>query len=360
MLSALRLLCEEEGFDLVEPVHTRWYNDLIEEEGHVERGTLKKLPVPPTISEAETKQHRPNLDTSYNAVLIGNSKAVWPKFIEWLSSQCQKEADNDKDGKGRGEIIQRVLNDNPFDTFVADNLFKVFQSCCNNKETANIGSSTLTSYDIFWSNGKRQKVEVDATSAETAREKAKIDGNYHCYAAGGDEGVDESFLVSTQRVAKVTGKFWHDEAGTKLCVHPQLGTWTSFRALVVFHTVPVDSDQHVPVPELPAMCPCPVTTEDITMAKEVMDYAIKASVGESNIDYGMKSDDHPSKNLCKYLHATVTSGSDWSKVSPTMRPWIQLRDCISVGREKHKYEDAQLLYHYTKDPEILKNELRKL
>ena len=42
-----------------------------------------------------------------------------------------------------------------------------------------------------------------------------------------------------------------------------------------------------------------------------------------------------------------------------MKPWIELRNAISVGRNDWKYDDAQLLYHYTKDPVILNNELKK-
>ena len=89
-----------------------------------------------------------------------------------------------------------------------------------------------------------------------------------------------------------------------------------------------------------------------------MEYALKMSVGENendtNVGYGKSND------LCTYLHNSVTSGSDWSKLSPMMRPWLQLRDCISVGREDYKYCDNQLLYHYTKDTAILKRELLNL
>ena len=42
------------------------------------------------------------------------------------------------------------------------------------------------------------------------------------------------------------------------------------------------------------------------------------------------------------------------------KPWIRLRDCISVGRERWKYDDAQLLYHYTRDTDVLSMELRRV
>ena len=43
-----------------------------------------------------------------------------------------------------------------------------------------------------------------------------------------------------------------------------------------------------------------------------------------------------------------------------MKPWIELRNAISVGRDDWKYDEAQLLYHYTKDPNILRKELSRI
>eukprot|EP00957_Ditylum_brightwellii_P043342 3285324-Ditylum_brightwellii.AAC.1 len=159
-----------------------------------------------------------------------------------------------------------------------------------------------------------------------------------------------------QRAAKVTGQYWHDEEGTKLCVHPKFGTWKAFRAVVVFHTNNKANDTNDSIiPEAPPLCPCPLSEEEIQKARESMEYALKVS-GYSN-GYAASRGSSGTDDLCQYLHNSVSSGSDWSKVSPSMRPWIQLRDCISVGREEYKYCDNQILYHYTKDVDILKREL---
>ena len=37
--------------------------------------------------------------------------------------------------------------------------------------------------------------------------------------------------------------------------------------------------------------------------------------------------------------------------------WAALRDCVTVGRD-HRYSEAQLVYHYTKDREVLMHAMR--
>ena len=39
--------------------------------------------------------------------------------------------------------------------------------------------------------------------------------------------------------------------------------------------------------------------------------------------------------------------------------WINVRDCIQIGKEQHRYSNPQLLYHYTKDTNILINQLKE-
>ena len=54
------------GFDICQKFHPAWYNDLITKEG------IDLTPLP----EGEV------------AFLIGNTKAMWPKFISWLRRQA--------------------------------------------------------------------------------------------------------------------------------------------------------------------------------------------------------------------------------------------------------------------------------
>eukprot|EP00979_Chaetoceros_neogracilis_P014969 scaffold5212_cov262-Chaetoceros_neogracile.AAC.2 len=386
-LQNLQQGCIESGFDVCDPIHTAWYNNLIEKEGHVKKGTLKKLPVPDTRNITEDERSAAKVSSSslsslsYNAVLIGNSKSIWPEFIKWIHARyklndvdviCHDDDDEDE----RKKELDLILQNNPFDEFVTDTLLQVLKSCFDERG-AGAGEeptnpSGISSYEIFWSSGNRSKVDLNSikvTNTNTNTKNATTE-QYHCYAS-----KDESFLVSMQRVAKVTGKYWHDEDGSKLCVHPTFGTWKAFRAVVVFHNCHSEhssssSGEERRIPLQPPYCPCPVLDNEIQAAKEVMEYAIRVSSGISNIDYGARSTSivsgdgsndgsNDQDRLCTYLHNTVTPGSDWSKVPPSMKPWIQLRDCITIGREEHKYSDPQLLYHYTKDPDILISELKK-
>ena len=383
--------CLQHGFDICEPIHTAWYNDLIEKEGHVEKGTLKKLPEPTagiilddqrssttststttTTSTSNTTREGNISSPKYNAVLISNSKFIWPFFIQWIHSRYKIQVQNfgEGDNAEKKKVLDLLLQSNPFDTFVTEKLLEIVNTCCNKQRSS---SSEIVSYELFWSSGNRSKyyqchehMDQSSAYASTITPPAATD-QYHCF-----ESKDDSFLVSMQRVAKVTGKYWHDEKGTKLCVHPEFGTWKAFRAVVVFQSRrdAENGQNHViPIPPPPPYCTCPVATEEINAAKTVMEYAIKVSSGSSNIDYGTATavgdgdggDDGGDKDqdrLCKYLHNTVTPGSDWTKVPSSMRPWIQLRDCITIGRDDYRYSDPQLLYHYTKDPDILRNELK--
>lgn len=286
---------------------------MIRKEGLVDSGTLELLPEPSPINDQ---------GLIFNGLLIGNTKNIWPLFLRWIAN--------------RNEQIN-----SPFDTFVEAMIPQAISECCGD-------GSKIKSYELFWSNGNRKKVELKCKDPISTKDS---NNSYHCY-----NYKENSFLVSMQRVAKVTGEYWHDDEATKLCVHRTYGTWTAFRAVVVFETI--DSTQLAPIPPAPQLCSCPVSNEELIKAIEVFDHALKLSSSDE-LGYGSTLD-KSWEELCKYLHNTVCSGSEWEKVPSTMKPWIQLRDVISVGRKMWKYCDNQLLYHYTKDPEILDRELKKI
>ena len=311
MLQSIQKDLAIKGFDLCHPIHTKWYNDMIRNEGLVDNGTLKLLP------ELSATQY---YDTVYNAILVGNTKRVWPVFLIWLAQQKQGIP-------------------SPFDTFVelsiADVLHQHFHA----------NPLELISYEIFWSNGKRQRVER-CTNPIDSLDGSSATKDHHCF-----DNNDNSFLVSMQRVAKTTGQYWLDEEATKLCVHPEYGTWTAFRAVVVFET---SRNENPVIPLIPQPCPCPVSSDEIMKAKIIFEHALKLD----DKGYGATLEKSWSE-LCEFLHHTACSGAEWDKVPATMKSWIQLRDVISVGRDNWKYDDNQLLYHYTKDPEILVGELKR-
>ena len=309
LLRSIRKKLQSNGFDLCDPINTAWYNHLIANEGLVESGALKILPEPSSsLLDDESNDDgvtSPSTSPSYNAVLVGNTKAIWPLFIDWLAMKVgeKKRLQQDKrsssssiirDDDGcnmstHGMAIEDVIHSNPFDTYCEESLSRSLQELLHHSEDA---SKSITSYDLFWSNGKRQKVTI---SNNNGHQLNNVSPNevYHCY-----NDTQDSFLVSMQRIASVTGQYWHDEANTKLCVHPLYGTWTAFRALVVFETTEnlENSDERSsgnrstisPVPP-PPPCPCPVSEEEMEEAKKIFDYALEMNMTDSGSDNNIGS-----------------------------------------------------------------------
>lgn len=337
MFIAIERELQRFGFDLCHPMHTSWYNNLVKSEGLVESGTLQTLPEPPcATSEGEDNN---GCIKGCNAVLVGNTKKIWPVFLKWLASEIDQRRETNLQLVD-GEALSRMKS--PFDTFVAESIVEALRRTCqNNKE--------LISYELFWSNGNRQKINCDKISTDCLEDGGGCNIEYHCY-----DGKKDSFLVSMQRVATTTGEYWHDDEATKLCVHPEYGTWTAFRTVVVFETKRHSSN----IPLVPSPCPCPVTVEERELAKTIFNYALEMSSSDEQ-GYGATLD-KSWEQLCKYLHSAVCSGSKLDDVPASMKPWIQLRDCINVGKSNWRYSEAQLLYHYTKNPEILCLELRRM
>ena len=137
-------------------------------------------------------------------------------------------------------------------------------------------------------------------------------------------------LVSFQRVAVVSGLCYHDPE-TQLAIHPDFGAWVAFRAVVVLDLPAAASSG--PPPRLP----CLMTEDDKARAREAMAAALRAS---------------DEANLCTQLHGAKGMERD------VRLAWAALRDCVTVGRE-HRYSDEQMMYHYTKDKEVLMKAMRE-
>ncbi|KAL7531522.1 LOW QUALITY PROTEIN: hypothetical protein ACHAWF_003802 [Thalassiosira exigua] len=328
MICSIQRRLQHRGFDLCHPIHTSWYNDLIKGEGPVDNGTLKMLPETASI-----------LDKAIcNALLIGNTKKVWPEFLAWLASQV------DLKKKGVGNIHDKEaleLIKSPFDTYVEGSILKAIS------EGLRGHCEEIGGYELFWSSGKRLKVDSVQIDQSASDESVGTGNHFHCY-----ESKEDSFLVSMQRVAMTTGQYWNDINATKLCVHPEYGTWTAFRCVVVFESKGLGCA----APPAAPPCSCPVTVEEIKIAMTIFDYALRMSSPDQDGYGSTLNKSWP--ELCEYLHSTVCAGSKWDDVPDSMKIWIQLRDCFQVGKG-WKYGQEQLLYHYTKDPDILSTELNK-
>ena len=141
------------GIDIVVPCDVRWYNAHIAE--HV-------LPLRPL----------PNFDRpDALCLLVGNSSALWPKFLSWLGAQPDPSSVED-----------------PLDTYTSESIAAAVSRLTRGGEVR---------HDIFW-----------------------------VYDARPER------LVSMQRVATTAGVCYHD-GETQLAIHPKFGSWLGFRACVV-------------------------------------------------------------------------------------------------------------------------------
>ena len=141
------------GIDIVVPCDVRWYN------AHVAEHALPLRPLP--------NFDRPDA----LCLLVGNSSALWPKFLSWLGAQPDPASVED-----------------PLDTYTSNSIGAAVSRLTRGGEVR---------HDIFW--------VYDARSER---------------------------LVSMQRVATTAGVCYHDSE-TQLAIHPKFGSWLGFRACVV-------------------------------------------------------------------------------------------------------------------------------
>lgn len=150
-------------------------------------------------------------------------------------------------------------------------------------------------------------------------------------------------LVSMQRVAHVSGLAFM-EPTTKLSIHPLYGTWLAFRAVVVFHTSG-SCENSVEVQCTPNLSPLVESYRLSQQEQEAADSAMKHALYKTNTTA-------ESIHICRRLH-----GGEGMLQDDLYKDWIALRDVVSIGRKDYRYSEGQLMYHYTKDLQFLKNEL---
>ena len=189
------------GFDICHNFRPQWYNDSVVADGVSIQSILPPLPTHAASQPSQT------VPTTTTAFLVGNTKRMWPLFLNWIEKRRKLED---------GDLI--VKND-PLDTYAKESIGKVVEETAarhfvvgdHNNERA----PGAPSYDIFW-------------SFDTRRDR----------------------LISMQRIAAVSGLCHLDEA-SNMAIHPLFGPWLSFRAVILFH------DGDVDLSALPAPDPIP-------------------------------------------------------------------------------------------------------
>jgi len=88
------------GFDICHgPFSPKLYNDLLSKEGLLESGVLCKLPEEIIETYTNTNTNTNSNSNSNNrktkAYLIGNTKHLWPIFLQWLDNENKKTKENE-------------------------------------------------------------------------------------------------------------------------------------------------------------------------------------------------------------------------------------------------------------------------
>jgi methylmalonic aciduria homocystinuria type C protein len=237
VVEQVRQACAEAGFDLVQPLRVGWYNELV-------TGTLK-------LEDFGSPSHL--------AIVIGNTRALWPKFLCALRSEPQL-----------------LAAPHPLHSYTEQSISRV------------VSLLGLT-VSVRWSH------------------------------AGG------TGLVAMQRLAQAAGLAYLAES--QLSVHPTYGPWIALRAALSF-ALPGPPG---PAPELPHPCAgCG------SRCRAAFERALRASQGPLGVAGG-----------------NLGEGPLEIIVEPSWLLWLACRDACPTGRE-HRYDEAQIRYHYLKDRDQLR------
>jgi methylmalonic aciduria homocystinuria type C protein len=229
-LEQLRRSCETAGFDLVQPLQVGWYNALV-------TGSLR-------LEDFGSPTHL--------AVIIGNTRALWPKFLAALRADPELLA--------APHPLYRYTE-------------QAIAAAC---------AGLPQPLSLRWS---------------------------HAGGAG---------LVAMQRLAHVAGLAYLSES--QLSVHPLYGPWIGLRAALSF-ALPGPSG---PAPQLPH--PCGGCAGQCRPAFE--------------------------RALAAASAVTPTALTE-ATVQHSWQLWLACRDACPTGRA-HRYDEAQILYHYLKDRQQLR------
>ena len=239
------------GFDICHNFRPQWYNDSVVADGVSIQSILPPLPTHAASQPSQT------VPTTTTAFLVGNTKRMWPLFLNWIEKRRELED---------GDLI--VKND-PLDTYAKESIGKVVEETAarhfvvgdHNNERA----PGAPSYDIFW-------------SFDTRRDR----------------------LISMQRIAAVSGLCYLDEA-SNMAIHPLFGPWLSFRAVILFHSGDMmtnDGDDDLSALSAPDPIPSLLTQEEEANARAFVQKAF---------DQNTPKDDDDDDIVVKYLIASRDS-----------------------------------------------------
>lgn len=206
LIVRLSSLFTDHGIDIIHPFDLACYNNYLPKEA---------ASIPSTIPNAM-------------ALLIGNTKLLWPHFIKYM-------ADNPS----------LIDTEQPLDTYIEHNI----QSALN--------TISVLKYRVFYSH---------------------IPVNQCCYQDGGGGG--DYYYVAMQHCAQASGLAYLDPA-SHISLHPDYGPWFALRAVVVFDSVQysiIDNNatqQQQPPHPRPPILKCPMSPKTEQYVKMLFESALK-------------------------------------------------------------------------------------
>ena len=283
--AAFRAAMLEAGFDIVAEAHTSWYNDFVEERKRAAAAAGT------TVSELTPLPDVAGTGAGSRMLVIGNSKAMWPKFLQAMRGKLGEEEKEQQ---------------HPLDNYTVQVVRAALD--CFPAGTSSAGAAGAA--EVFFSHEYR----------------------------------DPARLVAFQRLAALSGLCHLDEDNSRLCIHPRFGPWFSLRALVVLPeptpTVPLggaaggdayssssssssSSSERVPLPA-PALLPSPLSPDVQREARELFDRAV-APEPEAAEEGG---------------------GAGGAEKPPQWKKWLAVREAVGAAFREHRYSDEQVEYHY--------------
>jgi methylmalonic aciduria homocystinuria type C protein len=273
LIARLSTLLVDHGIDIIHPFNLACYNNYLPKEA---------APIPST-----------NPDDAL-AVLIGNTKCLWPYFIKYIA-----------------DTPSLIANEQPLDTYIEHNIQSALDT---------LSTNSILKYRVFYSH-----IPVDHN---------QDDGGSYYY-------------VAMQHCAQASGLAYLDPS-SHISLHANYGPWFALRAVVVFDSVQHSSNnnnapqqqqqQPPPSPRLK----CPLSPKIEQHVKMLFESALKEQNSTNDGDTDGDNDIGEGK---RYHRA------HWEK-------WVAVREATSSRHaNKWRYSASQLKYHYTSDKKLLMEEV---
>jgi cyanocobalamin reductase (cyanide-eliminating) / alkylcobalamin dealkylase len=274
LIERLSTLLVDHGIDIIHPFNLARYNNYLPKEA---------AGIPSTI-----------LDDAV-ALLIGNTKFLWPYFIKYLA-----------------DTPSLIENEHPLDTYIEHSVQSALDT---------LSTNSILKYRVFYSH-----IPVDHN---------QDDGGGYYY-------------VAMQHCAQASGLAYLDPS-SHISLHPDYGPWFALRAVVVFDSVKYSNNnnatqqqQQQQQPPISPHLKCPVSPKTEQHVKMLFESALKE---QNSTNDGDRDRDNAIGEGKRYHRA------HWEK-------WAAVREATSSRHaNKWRYSASQLKYHYTSDKKVLMEEV---